>query len=113
MDFRTVGVPRKKPLRQPEPGSRVAYYDEWGVGYARQSYGFGEYLEAYELPFADMHTLKEVQDYPWPSVADYDFSHLKEDCKAVGDYGSMLRARWDTRHHQRRQPGQRDGTGAD
>jgi hypothetical protein len=86
VDFRTVGVPRKKPLRQPETGSKVAYYDEWGIGYARQSYGFGEYLEAYELPFASMTTLREVEEYPWPSVDDYDFSHLKEDCKAVGDY---------------------------
>jgi uroporphyrinogen decarboxylase len=86
VDFRTVGVPRKKPLRQPETGSKVAYYDEWGIGYARQSYGFGEYLEAYELPFASMTTLREVEEYPWPSVDDYDFSHLEEDCKAVGDY---------------------------
>ncbi len=86
VDFRGVGAPRRTPTRQPEPGSRVASYDEFGVGYTAQPYEFGTYLEAYDLPFARMSTLEEVERYPWPSVDDYDFSHLKEDCEAVGDY---------------------------
>ncbi|MCC6444605.1 MAG: hypothetical protein IT210_14255 [Armatimonadetes bacterium] len=86
VDFRGVGPRRVKPTRQPEPGSPVQYYDEFGIGYAPQQYASGSYLEAYDLPFARMTAMDEVENYPWPSVEDYDFSRLRDDCKAQGDY---------------------------
>ena len=86
VDFRGVGPGRTKPTRQPDPGSPIVYYDEFGVGYIAQSYEFGTYPEAYDLALARLKTMDDVNRYPWPSVDDYDFSSLVEQCRAVGEY---------------------------
>ena len=86
VDFRGVDARRSAPTRQPEPGSQIVFYDEFGVGYGLQKYEFGTYPEAFELPFRAVTTMAEVENYPWPSVDDYDFSQLKADCKALDDY---------------------------
>ncbi|MBP7560185.1 MAG: hypothetical protein KBA64_06850 [Armatimonadetes bacterium] len=75
IDLRTVGAPRTKPLRRPEPGSRVQYYDEFGVGYANiPNNAGGEYLEAVDLTLARLETMDDVLSYDWPSADDYDYS---------------------------------------
>ncbi|MCC6730166.1 MAG: hypothetical protein IT208_12580 [Chthonomonadales bacterium] len=86
VDFRHVGAAGTRPARQPEPGSRIACYDEFGVGYGLQEYEFGAYLEAYELPLAGLHTMDDVEAYPWPSPDDYDYAGLREQCHAVADF---------------------------
>lgn len=86
VDFRTVSPRYTRTPRLPRPGSPVAYYDEFGVGYSAQQYEFGVYPEACELPFASVTTMQEVENYPWPTVDDYEFSQMKADCKALGDF---------------------------
>lgn len=86
IDFRGVGARPIKPPRQPEPGSKVAFYDEFGVGYTMQQYEGGAYPEAYELNLARLATMDDVESYPWPSPDDLDYSHLTEDARAQGDY---------------------------
>lgn len=86
VDFRGVGPRRVRPVRQPEPGSRVTAYDEFGTGYAMVQYDGGTYPEAYELPFAAMDTMDQVEAHPWPSADDYDYSGVQDACRAHGDY---------------------------
>lgn len=92
VDFRHVSPRSTRAARQPASGSRVAAYDEFGVGYAMQRYEGGEYPEAYELPFAGMDTMEEVIAHPWPSADDWDYSGLGAAAEALGDrvvcYGS-------------------------
>ncbi len=75
IDLRTVGAPRTKGLRRPEPGAQVQYYDEFGVGYANiPNNAGGEYLEAVDLTLARLETMDDVLSYDWPSADDYDYS---------------------------------------
>lgn len=86
VDFRHVDARRIAPTRQPEPGSRVAFYDEWGIGYTMAPYAFGHYPEAYELSLARLQSMEDVEAYPWPTLDQYDFSGLRDACLAHGDY---------------------------
>ena len=40
-------------------------------------------------PFKHFTTVKEVEDYTWPTTEWFDFSSLKEDCHRYRDYGIM------------------------
>ena len=85
VDFRTVAPRPLRPSRAPAPGSRVAFYDEFGVGYSMQRYEGGEYPEAYDLPFARMETMDEVVAYPWPSPDDWEYEGVAAAADALGD----------------------------
>ncbi|HEY3283395.1 MAG TPA: uroporphyrinogen decarboxylase family protein [Armatimonadota bacterium] len=86
VDFRGVDARRTSPLREPDPGRGIAWYDEFGVGYATQAYEFGSYLEAADLALARLTTMDDVAAYPWPSLGDYDFSHLRADAEAQAPF---------------------------
>jgi uroporphyrinogen decarboxylase len=88
VDFRAVGAPYRGECR-PGPGlpGQADSYDEWGTGYCLQENpAGGAYSEARELGLAQIRTLEEVEDYPWPSPDDYDYSVLPSACEAVADY---------------------------
>jgi uroporphyrinogen decarboxylase len=38
-------------------------------------------------PFKRFTTVEEVEDYPWPQIAWFDFSSLKDDCYRNREYG--------------------------
>jgi uroporphyrinogen decarboxylase len=83
IDLRTVAARRTKPLKQPEPGSEVQYYDEFGVGYASvPNNAGGEYMEAVDLTLARIETMDDVRAYDWPSPDDYDYSKIPEQIRA-------------------------------
>jgi len=88
IDFRSVGPAGGPKRRQPEPGSNIAAYDDWGNGYTLvKNNAGGEYLEATELSLAKLRTMDDVVSYPWwPSPDDYDFSVIPEQIERIEDY---------------------------
>jgi hypothetical protein len=91
VDFRGVGAPYRGEMR-PGPGmpGKADFYDEFGVGYSRAEYASGAYYEASELALAPLATLEDVERYPWPSAADYDYGGLADACDALADYAVCL-----------------------
>ena len=61
------------------PGVNAAGKDFWGVVWKPVNYKFGTYNEIAFSPLAHMTTVEEVENYAWPSVDWFDFSHLKEE----------------------------------
>jgi uroporphyrinogen decarboxylase len=57
--------------------------DMWGAGYKDFT---GTYQHALHLPFAEIKTLEDVENYPWPVVGDFDFSSIAEECKAASSF---------------------------
>jgi uroporphyrinogen decarboxylase len=88
VDFRTVG-PRFVGEARPVP-EQCAGVDEWGTGYIMKEYPGGTYPEPYHQPLAGLSTLKEVDEYHWPRLEDYDFSDLEAQCDAVAEYAVCL-----------------------
>jgi len=46
---------------------------------------FATYNEIAFSPLAEVESVKEVEEYNWPSVDWFDFSHLKEEIKRIND----------------------------
>ena len=66
------------------------FYDMWGVGYRNQSFGLGEYEEAYDLALARIKTMDDVLKYPWPDPKDWDFSSFAQQCEQYKNYAICL-----------------------
>jgi len=79
------GVACRARTKEPVPGV-ADVYDAWGVGYRRVSNEFGVYDEASDLALARIKTMDDVVAYPWPDIADYDFSGVEAACDRVADY---------------------------
>lgn len=91
VDFRFIGPRQTKPNKQPESGSGVAYYDEWGTGYSPVTNpAGGVYLEATDLVLARLYTLADVDAHDWPNPDDYDYSVIPEQIERVKDYAVCL-----------------------
>ena len=88
VDFRFVGASGGPKRRQPELGSGIARYDDWGNGYTRiRNAAGGEYEEATELSLGKLMTMDDVINYPWwPSPDDFDFSGIPDQIERVKDY---------------------------
>ncbi|NIA14378.1 MAG: hypothetical protein GWP08_09865, partial [Nitrospiraceae bacterium] len=84
VDLRGAG-PRFAGEERPVPEG-CEMVDEWGVGYKAIQFDTGEYAEAEHLPFKNMTTIEEVQAHPWPSIEDYDFSDIEEQCDRLSDF---------------------------
>lgn len=77
IDFRGVAAVWKGKIKEPKGD---IHYDIWGVGYRNQKNQFGTYDEACDLSLARIKTMDDFRDYPWPSIDDYDFSTIEEQC---------------------------------
>lgn len=51
----------------------------WGVSFREVNYGTGSYREAITHPLAHMTSVAQIEAYDWPSVDDFDFSHIRSD----------------------------------
>ena len=85
VDFRGVHpVYQGTPPPVPEGSS---FADEWGVGYIMFDHGHGgAYPEANYLALAKLKTMDDVENYPWPSPDDYDYSQIEAVCDCYADY---------------------------
>lgn len=83
-DLREVHPVYPGPMK---PSRGDVHYDMFGVGYKKIPHSsLGSYNEAVDLPWADMTTMDEVENYGWPTVDDCDFSTLKDQCSNYSQY---------------------------
>ena len=61
------------------PGVTAEGKDFLGIVWKPVKNEFGTYNEIAFSPLAQATTVKEIDDYPWPKVDWFDFSHIKED----------------------------------
>ncbi len=64
-------------------GIRATGKDFWGVVRKSVKHDTGTYNEIAYYPLAEMKTVKEVEEYNWPELDWFDFSHLKEEIAAI------------------------------
>ena len=57
--------------------------DFLGIVWKPVKHAFGTYNEIAFHPLAEATTVKEIEDYPWPSVDWFDFSHLSDEIDRV------------------------------
>jgi uroporphyrinogen decarboxylase len=83
-DFRCVApVYRGPELRTFPDGSVEGYF---GERYIHFQYGEGRYLEAVHLPFAGVDSLDKLDRSHFPKADWFDYSTVKDQCRAVGDF---------------------------
>lgn len=69
-------APLAKPITQ--EGDYYTMTDEWGIKW-RMPVDGGHYFDMAEHPLADVHTIEELEAFPWPDPTDEArFVHLKE-----------------------------------
>ena len=88
IDFRVVRPAYRGKIRESHDGIS---YDMWGAGYRRVEHGqAGTYDEAVVLPLADLKTIDDVENYPWPDPDDFDYSGIEEQCERFRDYAVCI-----------------------
>jgi uroporphyrinogen decarboxylase len=65
--------------------------DAWGIGRAAQSYGDGSYDEIAHHPLAGVTDPDELDAYPWPDPALYDYEELPNQVARVDPEGRWAR----------------------
>lgn len=55
--------------------------DYWGIRSRPQTYATGTYLEMCHHPLAFAQTVRDLEDYPWPSADWFDFSTVRQQCE--------------------------------
>ena len=65
------------------PGVREAGKDFLGVVWKPVQNQFGTYNEIAHHPLGEATTVKEIEDYDWPSVDWFDFSHLADEIDRI------------------------------
>ena len=65
------------------PGVSATGRDFLGVVWKPVQNEFGTYNEIAFHPLAHATTVKEIEDYPWPKVDWFDFSHIKDDIERL------------------------------
>ncbi len=67
------------------PGVTEAGRDYWGVVWKPMVNKFGTYNEIAYCPLGEATTVAEIEEYSWPSVDWFDFSHLKDEIDRIND----------------------------
>jgi len=83
----------------PMPKNGNTFVGIWGIQLATQNYGAGSYEEFTGFPLAGVESAAQLDDYPWPDPAAYDYAGLSaaiakanpEGKKAVNCYGGYPR----------------------
>jgi uroporphyrinogen decarboxylase len=84
-DFRYVEPVYIGPeLRKFADGSVEGY---WGEHYRYAEFNGGKYLESCYLPFADIHSVKDLDRSHFPSADWFDYSTVKKQCTELSDKG--------------------------
>jgi uroporphyrinogen decarboxylase len=87
IDFRWVGPKYVGPEQNLENGYRK---DFWGVEwkYTRFNDDAGYWNEV-DHPLKDIHTVEELENYPWPQLEWWDFSGIEAQCDKYAEYAIM------------------------
>lgn len=65
------------------PGVLAQGKDFLGIVWAPKVNAFGTYNEIAFHPLAHARTVQEIEEYPWPSVDWFDYSHLSEEIARI------------------------------
>jgi len=71
-----------------EIGSGV-YQNFWGERYVQKETPWGKMNEAVKGALTEAQSLEEIEDFPWPAVDLFDYSHLPEQCRRYEQYALM------------------------
>ncbi|HEY3398919.1 MAG TPA: uroporphyrinogen decarboxylase family protein [Armatimonadota bacterium] len=92
-DLRGVGPrfgPPSHELGYADPTVEVTpdglYRDIWGVGFRANQTEVGFYMDLADCPLRGLREVGELDDYPWPSADDWDYSGLPTQLDAAGEY---------------------------
>jgi uroporphyrinogen decarboxylase len=92
-DLRFIGPNYKKALPAPcyaDPTIRVdaanIHYDIWGVGFLPNETSVGFYMDLARNPLQQINTLAELENYPWPSADDWDYTPIAKQLDTYCDY---------------------------
>jgi len=64
-------------------------YNEWGWGMRRTAYPGGIYEEQVYFPLASAETIKDLEKFPWPDPAQYDYCGIAEKARQVPNRARM------------------------
>jgi len=62
----------------------------WGERYKYESFGGGVYKESIFRPFADIKSIEELKNYPFPQADWFDCSGIKKKCEQYNDYAIIV-----------------------
>jgi uroporphyrinogen decarboxylase len=84
-DFRYVEPVYTGPELRKFPDGSVEGY--WGEHYRYAEFEGGKYLEASYLPFANIHTVDELDRSHFPTADWFDYSTIKQQCENISNQG--------------------------
>ncbi len=73
-------------LQGPDP---ALSYNEWGWGTRKTEYSGGIYDEQVYFPLAEAETIEDLERFPWPDPAEYDYSVIAEQAARHHDRARM------------------------
>ncbi|UCD30192.1 MAG: hypothetical protein JSV03_06915 [Planctomycetota bacterium] len=82
-DFRYVEADYIGPELRTFPDGSVEGY--WGERYKYAEYEDGKYLESVYQPYADVHSLDDLDRSHFPKADWFDYSKIKRRCRAIHD----------------------------
>jgi len=93
VDLRPVGprfTPPAADLSYADPSVRVdesdLHYDIWGVGFRPNSTASGFYMDLASSPLTGLESPEELDNYPWPSADQWDYSQIAAQAKSQAKY---------------------------
>ncbi len=85
IDIRHLEIP---PLPEKKLANGV-HQNFWGERYIYQETGWGPMREDVKGALADAATLADLESFPWPSVDDFDYSTLAQQCQRHDQYALL------------------------
>lgn len=88
IDIRYVGpVPLGETTTEPDENG--VWLDSWGVGYKRIQTETGFHDDCVFHPLANMETVKEIDNYPWPDPEKFNYEIIAGACDEWKEYAVM------------------------
>ncbi len=87
-DFRYVDPVYIGPQLKTFPDGSIEGY--WGERYKYMEFDGGKYLEAQYMPFADVHTLEQLDRSSFPTADRFDYSTLRPQCEVLAELGYVV-----------------------
>lgn len=67
--------------------------DIWGVGFAKKETSVGTDVQLVSHPLQSITSLKDLEEYPWPTADLWDYSAISEQIEQVQDYAIFTLSR--------------------
>ena len=89
VDFRAISAKYKGPRLYKDIPERGIVVDNWGIHRRWVEHDSGGYWDYCDFPLrqADEET---IANWPMPSPDDYDYSHIRDDCRRLAQFGAHV-----------------------